>query len=109
MASVLEKETKMNTEKVTMKETMTSCTIGILAPMATKENTSIFRDEKKNKLFIAVKAADNEAFEDIDFSFEEEISLNEKYSASTCTCTIKNGTIVLKVKTRDDIQRVEIS
>lgn len=107
--SLEERREEMNSEKVTMEQTMTSCIIGILAPMATKENTSIFRDEKKNRLFIEVAAKENEAFKDIDFSFKEEISLDERYSASTCICTIENGTIILRVKTREDIQRVEIS
>lgn len=100
---------KMNSEKVTIKTTMTSCVIGILAPMATKENTSIHADEKNNKLFVAVAAKENEAFEDVDFSFETEIPLNEKYDASSCEASISNGTIIITVKTRKDIRRIEIS
>lgn len=104
------KEKTMSSDKITKKETMINCRVGILAPTATKETTTIFKDEANNEIFVKVKEdlKKEDVFEDCDFSIEEKISIDKRYDVSTTSCSIKDGLIILTIKTNKDIKRVEI-
>ena len=102
-------EIKMS-DSIIKEETMTGCSIAVIAPTATKENTNIFKDEENNVISIEVleKTEKESVLKNYDFSLKEEIKVSSKYAVSTTSCSIKDGIILLKIKTNENIKRVEI-